>query len=96
MTLSITTASAGSGFYTQMIVGDPPAAAQTGPSRPQFVQAMAGLAGGSVAGSPLGPAALPATTPPLLAAARRAFDAARTVRDSPRPRGGNPAKWTHL
>jgi hypothetical protein len=53
-TMSMTTASAGSGFYGGMIIGDPPAAAPV-PDLHRFVEAAAGFGadvGGSVLATP--------------------------------------------
>jgi hypothetical protein len=50
-TFTLTTAAAGSGYYVQMIAGDPPAASPPGAaSRLGFAHAMASMGGGGGAG----------------------------------------------
>ena len=66
-TFTLTTAAAGSGYYVEMIAGDPPAASPPGAaSRLGFAQAMASMDGGGGAGGGLMGAA-PASTSPRLA-----------------------------
>ncbi len=70
-TFSITTDAAGSGFYAQMILGDPPGAAPGASSRQQFVHAMAGL--GKAAGTPPMAASAPVLAQAILAAGHPQF-----------------------
>ena len=42
---TVTTASAGQGFYAQFMLGDPPSASQSPVNHQQFIQVMAGLGG---------------------------------------------------
>ena len=67
VSFTLTTANPGDGFYAQMIVGDPPATAHANAGDRQFIQAMAGLAGGSA--GPLGGASVGQPTHPLMLAA---------------------------
>ena len=66
-TFKLTTDAANSGFYAQIILGDPPPAAHGAASR--FAQAAAGL-GGEGAGAINGGASGRWTDPPMLAAGR--------------------------
>ena len=66
-TVTLTTSSAGQGFYGGFIIGDPPAAPIGASSRTHFAQAMAGMSGGSGPSSMAADAGA-AIRPPMLAA----------------------------